>query len=96
MSNKKRPFRPPDDARLDWWPVISVDQEDVPAPIYKALAEDRNVHRLAWDDLFLYHGEEGWVLDDPQEDLAGDWLDTIGASKGFGPRETYWVRVISN
>ncbi len=76
------------------WTVVEVWKSDLPVEIPTSLSRDSYVCTFMWDDLMLYHGEDGWVLDDDGEDSPTvQALEAIRISAGLDDRMPFCVRI---
>ena len=94
MSKK---FKVPQTAGRVYWEVIEIFEDEVPKKLLKALEleakSDGYVHKLMFNDLFMYHGEDGWVLSDSSLDTGEKWLDKLAANFGLRPHQVFWFRI---
>lgn len=86
----------PTTAVVRLWTVIEVWKSDLPVEIPVGLSRDAYVCAFMWDDLMVYHGEDGWVLDDDDEnEPAIQALEAIRLSAGLDERLPFYVRIKS-
>jgi len=80
------------------WTVIEVWKSDLPVDISTGLSRDAYVCTFMWDDIMVYHGEDGWVLeddDDEEDSEAVQALEALRISAGLDERMPFYVRIKS-
>lgn len=81
------------------WDVIEIFDTDVPKKILKAFDkaqsgdEEGYVFKLMWGDAFIYHGEDGWVLDEETLGVAEKWLEKHRVHHNLGQSACFWFRI---
>jgi hypothetical protein len=84
---------------LATWRVIETWDSEVPDEIRQVIRKDQKDHEegyvysLMWQDAFLYHGEDGWVLNDETLTVAEEWLEAHREEHGLARDSCFWFRV---
>ncbi len=86
-------------SNLVQWQVIETWDTEVPDEIRKVMKEDQcndregYIYKLMWNDIFLYHGEDGWVLNDDTLNVAEAWLEQHREFHDLAEDSCFWFRI---
>lgn len=86
-------------SHLVTWKVIETWDTEVPGEILEAIKKDQQdtnegyVYSLMWKDAFLYHGEDGWVLNDETLAAGEAWLEEHRTFHGLPNNGCFWLRI---
>jgi hypothetical protein len=84
---------------LAHWKVVEIWDYDIDDDTLAALEKeaarkkDSFIYYLMWNDLFFYHGEDGWCLSDKTLRVCEKWLEAHRCKHYIGDRDVFWVRI---